>query len=221
MNLNDLMEVWRSQDAAPLHGVNETLLRLALRQDEAKQHAQRRCEQRVVYWMSAFFVAVMAVILGVMIYRHDDAVLTNWDFVIPIVGIVAVLLWPAFLGRSHRAQARREQRFGESLRDQLQRHLTQLDYNAQRVASPVHHLFTNLPAIVWSVAFFFAIVRINQKPFSDVWSDPRIWAVFGGSVMLAATLVIVSIWQQRRWIEQQLTPHKRRLETLLQEVDGQ
>ena len=23
MNLDDLMEVWRSQDAAPLHGVNE------------------------------------------------------------------------------------------------------------------------------------------------------------------------------------------------------
>jgi hypothetical protein len=35
MNLYDLMEVWRSQDAAPMHGVNETLLRLALRQDEA------------------------------------------------------------------------------------------------------------------------------------------------------------------------------------------
>jgi hypothetical protein len=37
MNLDALMEVWRSQDAAPLHGINETLLRLALRQDEAKQ----------------------------------------------------------------------------------------------------------------------------------------------------------------------------------------
>ena len=36
MNLDDLMEVWRSQDASPLHGVNETLVRLSLRQDEAK-----------------------------------------------------------------------------------------------------------------------------------------------------------------------------------------
>ena len=36
MNLDDLMAVWQSQDAAPLHGVNETLLQLALRQDEAK-----------------------------------------------------------------------------------------------------------------------------------------------------------------------------------------
>ena len=35
MNLDDLMEVWRSQDTAPLHGVDKTLLRLALRHDEA------------------------------------------------------------------------------------------------------------------------------------------------------------------------------------------
>ncbi len=221
MNLEDLMAVWRSQDAAPLHGVNDTLLRLALRQDEAKLQSQRRCEQRVVYGMSAFFVAVMALILGVMLYRRDDAVLTNWDLVIPIFGAFAVLLWPAFLRRSHRAQARREQRFGESLRDQLNRHLAQLDYNANRVASPVYQLFTNLPAIVWSVALFFAVVRISQRPVSDVWTDPRIWAVFGGSLLLAATVVTVSVWQQRRWIRQHLLPHRRRLEALLKEIDDQ
>ena len=34
MNLDELMAVWKSQDAAPLHGVNQTLLHLTLRQDE-------------------------------------------------------------------------------------------------------------------------------------------------------------------------------------------
>lgn len=221
MNLNDLMEVWRSQDAAPLHGVNETLLRLALRRDEAKLQAQRRLERRIVYGMSGFFVAVMAVLLGFMLRPREASVLTRWDLGVPIIGAAAVLLWPGFLRRSHHAQAKREQRFGESLRDQLERHLAQLDYNARRVASPVHHLFTNLPAIVWSIAFFFAIVRINQKPYSEVWTDPRIWAVFGGSLVLAATLVTVSIRQQRRWMERQLVPHQRRLEALLKELDDQ
>ena len=37
MNLDDLMAFWKSQDAAPLHGLNETQLWLALRQDEAKR----------------------------------------------------------------------------------------------------------------------------------------------------------------------------------------
>ena len=219
MNLNDLMEVWRSQDAAPLHGVNETLLRLALRQDEAKLQAQRRWEKRVVYGMSAFFVAAMAVVLGLMILRGGDPVLTRWDLGLPIAGAAAVLLWPGFLRNSHRVQARREQRFGESLRGQLERHLAQLDYNARRVASPVHHLFTNLPAIVWSIALFFAVLRLNETPFSDVWSDPRVWAVFGGSLLLAAVFAAASVWQQRRWIERQLLPHQRRLEALLKEID--
>jgi hypothetical protein len=219
MNMNDLMEVWRSQDAAPLHGVNETLLRLALRNDEAKLQAQQRCEQRVAYGMAAFFVAVMAVMVGFMIHRRDGGMLTPWDIGIPILGAAAALFWPGFLRRSHRTQALREQKFGESLREQLERHLTRLDYHARRFASPMHHLFTNLPAIVWSVAFFFAMVRLNQKPGSEVWTDPRIWAVFGGSLVLAFVAVVVSIHRQRRWIEEELTPHKRRLETLLREIE--
>ena len=44
MNLDELMAVWRSQDAAPLHDVNKTLLHLALRQDEAK--LQKAAAQR-------------------------------------------------------------------------------------------------------------------------------------------------------------------------------
>ena len=42
MNLDELMAVWRTQDAAPLHDVNKTLLHLALRQDEAKLQKERR-----------------------------------------------------------------------------------------------------------------------------------------------------------------------------------
>ena len=42
MNLDELMVVWQSQDAAPLHGVDKTLLHLALRQDEAKLQKERR-----------------------------------------------------------------------------------------------------------------------------------------------------------------------------------
>ena len=67
MNLDDLMEVWRSQDVSPLHGVNETLLRLALRQEEAKLQKQRRRESWFVYVMSARLIAGMAMFFAVMI----------------------------------------------------------------------------------------------------------------------------------------------------------
>ena len=83
MNLDDLMEVWRSQDASPLHGVNETLLRLALRQDQAKLQAQRRMERWMAYLISASIVVGMTLFLAIMIYPYDDDVLTGWDYGIP------------------------------------------------------------------------------------------------------------------------------------------
>ena len=132
MNLDDLMEVWRSQDASPLHGANDTLLRLALRQDEAKLRAQRRTGEWITYLTSAGLVAVMAVFFVMTMFYKDDDVRTGWDFVIPIVGAVPAMLMGVALYMSRRAQMLREQRFGESLRDQLGRHIAQLDYQATR-----------------------------------------------------------------------------------------
>lgn len=221
MNLDDLMEVWRSQDAAPLHGINETLLRLALRQDEAKLQKERRWEKWISIGMSVFLVGVMVVILALMVYPHDDDVLTGWDYALPIIGAAALLFWPGFLQASDRAQTQREQAFGDSLRDQLNRRIAQLDYQKRRIGSLKHHLFTNLPPTVFSVAFFFAVMRINEKSFSDAWTDPRIWVVFVGSLLLPAMLVLASIWMQRRWVKRDLLPRKRRLESLLQEFERQ
>ena len=63
MNLEELKLVWRSQDEAPLHGLNETLLRLALRQNEAKRQKWRRIERWIIYGLSAGVVAGTALCL--------------------------------------------------------------------------------------------------------------------------------------------------------------
>ena len=133
MNLDDLMAVWKSQDAAPLHDVNQTLLHLALRQDEAKLQKERRRERWIIYVFSAGMVAAMALFLAMMIYFHrhrPEKVVTGWDYALPIVGAAAALLAGGAMYVSHRAQAWREQRFGESLRDQLNRSIAQLDVRA-------------------------------------------------------------------------------------------
>ena len=128
MNLDDLMAVWRSQDSAPLHGVDKTLLHLSLRQDEARLEKERRIDRWITYVASAGLVAVMAVFLLIMIDDNDPR--TDWDFAIPIVGAAAALLCGSAMYVSHRAQARREQRFGESLRDQRNRRIAQLEDGA-------------------------------------------------------------------------------------------
>ena len=166
MNLDELMAVWRTQDAAPLHDVNKTLLHLALRQDEAKLQKERRRERWIIYLASAGFVAAMAVFLAMMIYTRDRNVMTVWDYALPIVGAAAALLAGGAMYVNHRAQARREQRFGESLRDQLNRRIAQLDDAATRA-----RLTSVLVLVLMGGSAPMAIVllgyRINQKPFSD------------------------------------------------------
>jgi hypothetical protein len=93
MNLDDLMEVWRSQDASPLYGVNKTLLLVAVRQEQVKLQAERRREKWITYVATAFLIAVMAFFLFIMFYDNDPR--TDWDFAIPIVGAAAALLWGA------------------------------------------------------------------------------------------------------------------------------
>jgi hypothetical protein len=114
MNLEDLMEVWRSQDTAPLHGVNETLLRLALRQDEAKLRARRRREMWFVYISMAVLVGLMTLFLAIMIDHYDDDILSGWDYAVAVVGLAAALILSGMIYVGYRTQTLRVQGFGVS-----------------------------------------------------------------------------------------------------------
>ena len=212
MNLDDLMTVWRSQEVAPLHDVNKTLLHLALRQDEATLQKERRRERWIFYTASAGIVAAMAVFLFIMIYDNDPR--TDWDFAIPIVGAAAAVLWGGAMYVSHRAQTVRERTFGESLREQLNRHLAQLDYRATRVVRLASVLLTALPPMVCASAIILAGWRINNEPFGDEW----VWIV--GGILVCAIGSAAGVLEQRRSMERDLLPRKRRLEALLKELDA-
>jgi hypothetical protein len=212
MNLDDLMEVWRSQDASPLYGVNKTLLLVAVRQEQVKLQAERRREKWITYVATAFLIAVMAFFLFVMFYDNDPR--TDWDFAIPIVGAAAALLWGGAMYVSHRAQALRERSFGESLREQLDRHIAQLDYQATRVVRLASVLVTALPPLVCATAIILAGWRINNEPFGDEW----VWIV--GGIFVCAMGSAAGVWEQRRSMERDLLPRKRRLEALLKELDA-
>ena len=214
MNLDDLMAVWRTQDAAPLHDLNEIQLRLALRQDEAKQQKWRRLERWIIYVLSAGVVAGTALCLVKPIYRYDADVVTGWDFAFPIVGAAAALISGRAMYVRHRAQALREQSFGESLRDQLQQSIAQLDYQATTLHRTLMLVLVLLTGIC-PIAILLALSRLNETSFSDdgymiVWLS--LLSVYG---------VATGAWELRRQTRDVVLPHKRRLETLLKELDGQ
>jgi hypothetical protein len=217
MNLEDLMEVWRSQDASPLHGVNETLLRLALRQDEAKLQAQRRRESRIIYALSAGFIVGMAILFVMifgMLFYNDDDVIIGWDLAVPIVGAAAALLMSVALYMRRRVQALREQRFGDSLRDQVGRRIAQLDDLVTTQSRHGRMLF--LAIFVVGLASVIAGRRVNMEPTE---------AFTGWLAILRVILVFTIIWvvgrrAARRRMNQDVLPRKQRLEALLKELDG-
>ena len=214
MNLDDLMAVWKSQDAAPLHDVNQTLLHLALRQDEAKLQKERRIERWLVYGFGAGVVAGMAVFLAMMIYFHrhrPEKVVTGWDYALLIVGAAAALLAGGAMYVGHREQAWREPRFGESLRDQLNRSIAQLEIRAAIARE------TLVSVLLWGIcptAILLLIHRINDKSISD-----------DGYMLVTLTFILVwsvasSVWWYRRRLQRDVLPRKRRLEALLKELDA-
>jgi hypothetical protein len=186
MNLDELMSVWRTQDEAPLHDVNKTLLHVALRQDEAKRRKWRRFERWIIYVLSAGFVAGMALCL-----------------VKPIAMYVR-----------HRVQALREQSFGISLRDQLNRSIAQLDYQAttlHRTLMLVLVLLTGICPMVLNLA----LLRLNEKSISDD----------GYMIVWLSLLPVYAVAYGVRLLRQQtrdvVLPHKGRMEALLKELDDQ
>jgi hypothetical protein len=214
VNLDDLEAVWRSQDAAPLHGLNETQLPLVLRQDEAKRQKWRRIERWIIYVLSAAAVAGLALCLVKPIYRYDADVVTGWDFAFPIVGAAAAVISGRAMYVRHRAQVLSEQRFGESLRDQLNRSIAQLDYQG----TTLHRtLILVLVLLTWicPTAILLAVSRLNEKSFSDdgymtVWMS-----------LMSFCGMAFGVWEVRRQARDVVLPRKRQLEALLKELDGQ
>ena len=214
MNLDELMTVWKSQDTAPLHDVNKTLLQQALRQDEAKQQKWRRIERWIIYVMSAGFVAGMALCLVKPFYRHDADKVSGWDFALPLVGAAAALISGRAMYVRHRAQALREQSFGESLRDQLNRRIARLDYQATTLHRTLILVLLLLTGIC-PIALLLALSRINGKPFSDD-GYMVVWLI-----LMPVSGVAGGVWLLRHSVQKDILPHKRRLEALLKELDGQ
>jgi hypothetical protein len=216
MNLDELMSVWRSQDAAPLHDVNKTLLHLALRQDEAKLQKQRRRDRWILYIFSAGVVVGMAIFLSMMIYfrgHRPEKVVTGWDLVLPIVGAIVTLISVRAMYVNHRAQSRREQSFGESLRDQLRRSIAQLDHevtNARRTSVLVIVLMGGIaPAAILLLGW-----RVNDKSISD---DGYMLVTM---IILCVWAVASGVWELRRSVQRDILPRKQRLEALLKELDA-
>jgi hypothetical protein len=213
MNLDDVIEGWRSQDASTLYGVvDKTRLHQVLRQEQAKLEKQWRGERWVMYTASALFLITSGLNLAIMIDPNDD-VLIVWDYIVGVAGVAAAIVLVGALFALRRIRQAREQGFDVSLRDYLRRRLAQLDDEATRESR------VGFTALVAGLIFMWAIPtaqeRINEVPWDEIY--------------LPSPLVIVLILGFLCWVffrsiprnRQRTLSRKRQIEALLKELDGQ
>lgn len=214
MNLDDVIEGWRSQGPSTSHGVvDEAQLHRLLQQKQTKLEKQWRGERWAMYAASALFLIVSGLNLAGIIYPDDDGVLIVWDYVVGVGGVAAAITLVGAMLALLRIRQAREQGFGDSLRDHLRRRLAQLDDEAtgeSRVA-----FITLVAGLIFMWAIPTARERLNDVPWSEIY--------------LPSPLVIVLILGFLCWVffrsmprsRQRTLSRRRQLEALLKELDGQ
>ena len=218
MNPDELTTVWRSQDLSPLHGVDKGLLHQMLRQEQAKLEKRRRNATRFMYVTTAFLLIIVVLFFAILIDPNQPAAfssrLTVWDYVVGVVGIAAAFILVGALVRARRSQLAREQGFGDSLRDHLQRRIAQLDAEAageRRLAVTI--LVTTL---ICAAAISILSGRISHVPVP--WSEMFGWPSPFKIVLVLGFLYLLFF----RWTRPDSQRHlarKRELEALLKQLD--
>jgi MFS family permease len=219
MNLDELMAVWKSQDAAPLHDVNKTLLHQALRQDEAELQKVLRLTRRIIYAVSAVLFLTAALFFAIMIDPNQPATFstrfTVWDYVVGGIGVAAPVTITGAWIAARRSRQAREQGFGDSLRDQLRRRIVQLD--AEAAGERRLELITVAATLICGTAIHIVAGRIKHVPVP--WSEIAWPSPFGFILPLGFFYLVFFRWMPRE--RQRNLSRKRRLEELLKELDGQ
>jgi MFS family permease len=219
MNLDELMAVWKSQDTAPLHDMNKTLLHQALRQDEAELQKVMRIARRIIYVVSAFLFLNAALFLAIMIDPNQPTTFSArfivWDYVVGGIGVAAAVTMAGAWFVAYRSWLAREQGFGDSLRDQLRRRIAQLD--AEATGARRLELITVAATLICGTAIHIVAGRIKHVPvpWSEIaWPSP-FWII----LILGFLYLLFFRWLPRE--RQRNLSRKRRLEALLKELDGQ
>ena len=216
MNLDEVMEGWRSQDASTLYGVDRTVLHQVLRQERAELEKQSRRETWGGYVVSAVMLLIAATTLAGMFQISDGDALMVWDYVVGIAGVAGpiIVVWTLFALR--RSRQAREQRFDDSLRDHLRHRIAQID-DAATVERRI-----GLIALPAGLICLFAIPVAQQRlgdvpvPYSEMALPSPAWTV------LIVVLLCLELfrWGPRRERRKNL-PRRFQLEALLKELDGQ
>jgi hypothetical protein len=214
MTFDELLDTWRTQDKSPVYSVNRDLLQLVLKHEQSPLRRAFRFEARVLYVSYLGFFMGTALFFALIYFERNfgDEPRPFWGYILAVAGAVLCLGSGIAEWVSRRRQALRERRFGNTLRDELERHLSLIDYALSRQGRARRSFLTIAPlgALAMMVTLLTAIV--NGLPI-----DPT--RIMRNAIVLSVIFVFAAILGSRLAVKT-LLPRQQRLSALLRELEA-
>jgi hypothetical protein len=202
MNLDQMLEAWRSQNETPLYGVNRDLLQLIIQHEQRDLRRGLRGAKWLAYGVSALLLAFFAIF-----FASIDNARTAWDYAAAGIAIGATLLFAGAFSVSHKRQVLRERGFGNSLQEEIRRNLSVIDYLLSRSRRKAQ-LLNGSPMVIVGILIGWLIIRADDGPSG--------WYIAGALFLFNVVIWLFSPVWTSRLAEKQLLPYRRRLSELLE-----
>jgi hypothetical protein len=203
MDFDQMLEAWKAQDNKPLYGVNEDLLQLVVRHEQADIRRTLRRVQWITYGVGACMAAVGGVFLWAFVYFRGPALYT----VGAAVGTGAFALWVVALWLSRRGQALRERGFDNTLRDEIGRSLSLVDYQLSRFGRWGTAMLWTAPVLVGAGLIYGLSAAVNTDNGESWWF--HFWML---AVLVWAGVFLP--YTSSRDVKKKLEPRRQRLREL-------
>jgi hypothetical protein len=208
MDFDQMLEAWKAQEEAPLYGVNSDLLQLVLQHEQAKIRRTMRLGKWVAYIVgpgmalfSAFWLWV-AILNGVPVLHAAAAALAAVTFAV----------WIGAFWVSRRRLARRERGFGNTLRDEIGRSLSLVEYRISQGHWRAGLLWS-APVIIGALLVQWLTFQINTDTGLSSWGQ-------AGMMFVPVGAIVVIIYAEHLHVKQKLEPRRQRLRELLEALEA-
>ncbi len=208
MDFDQMLEAWRTQEDKPLYGVNGDLLRLVLQGERDKIRRKLRRDQWITYVVGPGMALFAAFWLWVAILNSVPAL--YWGAA--AAGTITFAVWVGAFWISHRRQARRERAFGNSLKDEIGRNLSLVEYQIANGRWDAALLWT-VPVLIGATLIYWLTFQINTDTGLTWWNHALTGFAIVSSIMLTA-------WASDREVRRKLEPRRQHLRALLDALDG-
>ncbi|MEO7690986.1 MAG: hypothetical protein ABIS51_17020 [Sphingomonas sp.] len=208
MDFDQMLEAWKAQDEKPLYGVNGDLLRLVLQSEQAKIRRKLRRDQWIIYIVGPGMALFAAFWLGVAILNGIPAL----HVAAAGVGVATFVVWVGAYWVSRGRLMRRERAFGNSLKDEIGRSLSLVEYEIANSRWRPAVLWT-APVLIGSLLIYWLSFQINTDSGFSWWNH--------------ATMVFAVLWSigltayaGDRNVKRRLEPRQQHLRELLQALEA-